>query len=87
MNELMQDLMLNDRDVVTATVPVPALDVHVVEDGTVMDAEHVRSGPWVCFCIDSRHRDLDRRPNTGHLPQGAHPLTVHLYAVVAEDRP
>ncbi|MFD2024126.1 MULTISPECIES: hypothetical protein [Promicromonospora] len=86
MNALMQDLLLNDRDVETATVPVPALDVHVVEDGDVMVAEHVRSGAWVCFCIDSRHRDLDRRPHVGHLPDGAHPVTVHLYAVIAEDR-
>lgn len=79
--------MRDERDVEHPTVEVPALDVFLVEDGDVMDAEHVRSGPWCCFCDDKRHRDIDRRPlefDNSYLPKGAHLLTVHTYAVVTE---
>jgi len=83
---LMSHFLL-EGDVETPTVEVDALGAFLVEDGDVMDAEHVRSSPWACFCIDRRHRDLDRRPlehENSYLPTGAHPITVHIYAVVTE---
>jgi len=78
---------LMEGDVETPTVEVDALGAFLVEDGDVMDAEHVRSSPWACFCIDRRHGDLDRRPlehENSYLPKGAHLLRVHTYAVVTE---
>lgn len=82
--------MREERDVEQPTVEVPALDTHLVEDGDVMDAEHVRSGPWACFCEDKRRRDIDRRPlefEASYLPKGSRLLRVHTYAVVTEADP
>lgn len=84
MNILTEHLML-ERDVEPPKVEVDALDVHVVEDGDVMTAEHVRSGVWECFCTDQRHRDIDRRELEypfSYIKDGAHRVPVHVYSVV-----
>lgn len=81
---LIEHLLL-ESDVETPTVEVPALDVHVVEDGDAMAAEHVRTGVWECFCTDGRHRDIDRIElayPTSWIKDGAHRVPVHVYAVV-----
>lgn len=87
MNALTEHLML-ERDVEHPTVEVSALDTHVVEDGDVMDAEHEREYPADCFCTDGRCREIDRESveyaNT-FVRQGAHRITVHLYAVVVRE--
>jgi len=80
--------MRDERDTEQPTVEAPALDTWVVENGDVMDAQYLRAVPHGCHCPDRRHRDeRDREaisPN-GWLPDGAHPITVHLYAVIVEE--
>lgn len=83
----MEHLLL-ERDTDTPKVEVDALGVVVVEDGDPMDGQHVRSGPFACWCEDGRHRD-DRDRLTlanyhGYMPVGAHPITVHTYIVISE---
>lgn len=79
----------DERDVEHPTVEVSALDTHVVEDGDVMAAEHEREYPADCFCQDGRHRAIDRDSveyANSYIRRGAHRVTVHLYAVVAEEK-
>lgn len=80
--------MRDERDVETLTVEVPALDTHLVEDGDVLAAEHIRTEHTQCFCQDSRHRNEDRQdlsPHRRSLLAGAHRIKAHMYAVVTED--
>jgi len=77
-----------ERDVEQPTVEISALDTWVVEDGDDMPAEHERSYPADCYCTDRRCREIDRErveyPNS-RVSEGAHRVTVHLYAVVVEE--
>jgi len=80
-----------DVEVPTFRPEVDTLGAFVIEDAEgPYDAQHVRSGRWSCFCQDGRHRDdRDRQPfeaSGGWLPKGAHPITVHTYAVVVEEK-
>jgi hypothetical protein len=80
--------MRDERDAVELTVEVPTLDVHVVEDGDVMDARHLRTEHTHCWCQDGRHRnedhsDLGRYPSA-YPPVGAHLIVAHIYAVITE---
>lgn len=66
---------------------VPADGLYVVIDGSPADAQYVRPMPHACYCADGRHRDdRDREPRGVWLPKGAHPITVHTYAVVVEEK-
>jgi len=89
MSTLMEHLML-ERDADVPKVEVDALGVTVVEDGDAMDGQHVRSVPHACWCEDRRHRDdrdrLALANYHGYVPVGAHPITVHMYAVIVEEK-
>lgn len=80
-----------ERDVEHPTVEVPALDTHIVEDGDVMAAEHVREEFADCWCQDGRHRHEDRtdwvRGSSTYRPAGSHPIKAYVYAVVTEVEP
>jgi hypothetical protein len=73
----------------TPTVEVDAVDVHVVEDGEVMLAEHLREEYTHCFCQDGRHRPEDRddlvRQRRTYPAAGSHRLKAYIYAVITED--
>lgn len=77
-----------ERDVETPTFhpEVDTLGAFVIEDAEgPYAAEHVRTGTWVCFCEDGRHRDVDREEDdysTTHMRTGSHRVPVHVYAVV-----
>lgn len=90
MSTLMEHLML-ERDVDVPKVEVEALGVTVVEDGDPMEGQHIRSVQHACWCEDRRHRDdLDRMAIAnyhGYMPVGAHPITVHTYVVISEEKP
>lgn len=80
--------MRDERDVEMPTVEVPALDTHVVEDGDVMAAEHIRTEHTQCFCQDGRHRNEDRQDLSPHRRTqlaGAHRITAYMYAVITEE--
>lgn len=81
--------MRDERDVEHPTVEVSALDTHVVEDGDVLDAEHLREEYAACFCQDGRHRSEDRddlaRQRRVYTPAGAHRLKAYVYAVIVEE--
>lgn len=87
MNTLTEHLMLERDHTPRMSDDVPADGTFLVIDGSPVDATHVRSGPYACFCADGRHRsDRDREPRGTWLPVGAHPITVHTYAVVVEEK-
>ncbi len=81
--------MRTERDVEHPVVEAPALDTHVVEDGDVMEAEHIRTEWTHCYCLDGRHRREDRwelNPVQHRLPVGAHRIKAHMYAVIVEEK-
>jgi hypothetical protein len=61
----------------------------VVEDGDVMEAEHIRTEWTHCYCLDGRHRREDRwdlDPVKHRMPVGAHRIKAHMYAVIVEEK-
>src|SRR5690606_37243458 len=78
-----------ERDVEHPVVEAPALDTHVVEDGDVMAARHIRTEWTPCNRLDSGLRRQDRRdldPVKHQMPVGAHRIKAHMYAVIVAEK-
>ena len=82
--------MRDERDVEVPTIPIPAMDTWVVEDGDDYPAEAVHSFPVNCYCADGRCRyaDFERTEyENDRIPDGAHRRIAHIFAVTTEVKP